>query len=247
MPWLQNFGQVNVDAQTGGEETGVLTSYHPLKLVSSVSSITSDSLSDPKKVSGSRNPMVASTCTCTFLEKSSTTSKVTVPSSFEVTSADQMMSIEPVPLKAEDQNYQEVPISLEAFAQDALAATPSSSLFRSPSFSNLFGSSTTGNNIQAVTCSTGIVSRPTSINARTITASTNQSPDSCDDCSSICSEGSVERFLESVFDGDLADLKGSTKAPQIPQETSAVDGSSNGKLSSIALPIDGKTMSYAEV
>ena len=168
------------------------------------------------------------------------------------------IGIEPVPLKSEDKNIStgpyfdwnaagmasgaSIPSSLHTFAQDCLSRQPSSSLFRSPSFTSLFDSSTVDNRkpreISACTNTPSF-----DANAKTSTTQASQELESCDDCSSICSEESVQRFLESVFDDDTGGLNETSKPPQAPTMAARAEEQDP----SMTAVVDGSKIPYAEV
>ena len=172
--------------------------------------------------------------------------------------ATESLGFEPVPLKSGDKSNStgsyfdwsaagitssaSIPPSLHAFAQDCLSRQPSSTLFRSPSFTSLFDSSIADNkNAREVSASTKVSS--VNATAKVPSAEASQELEDCEDCSSICSEESVQRFLESVFDNDLAEGKQSPHSSQPPTSIQVLEEQDPSKIT----VVDGSEIPYAEV
>lgn len=167
--------------------------------------------------------------------------------------APESFGFEPVPLKSGDKSNSgsyfdwsaadiasrtSIPPSLHTFAQDCLSRQPSSSLFRSPSFTGLFDSSTADNKIPHEVSASTI--NPT---AKVPSVEASQDLEDCEDCSSIFSEESVQKFLESVFDNDNADLNETAK----PSQAASVRPTSKEQAPSEITLLNGSEIPYAEV
>ena len=168
------------------------------------------------------------------------------------------IGIEPIPLKSEDKNNSigsyfdwsatgiassaSIPPSLHTFAQDYLSRQPSLSLFRSQSFASLFDSSTAGNK---TTGEVSTSSKEPLISDTTKLPITEASQDleCCDDCSSICSGASVQRFLGSIFDIDMVESKETPTSSQLPTSIKAIEDQEPSKIT----VADGIEIPYVEV
>jgi len=146
----------------------------------------------------------------------------------EVMAPEPVAGIDPVPLTAEAESYStnsyfassteevasraSIPSSLHMFAQDSLSTKPSSSLFRSSSFSSLLDSSG-HKRPREVSSSMEAHSNQASVFDPNSKPSNDLHVQSCDDCSSICSEESMQKFLQSIFDNDFINLNEHPETP----------------------------------
>lgn len=148
----------------------------------------------------------------------------------EIVAPEPVAGIDPVPLTTEAESYStnsffassteevasraSIPSSLHVFAQDSLSTKPSSSLFRSSSFSSLLDSS---GHKRPREVSTSTKAHTCSNQASVLDPNNEPSNDlhvqSCDDCSSICSEESMQKFLESILDNDFINLNEHPETP----------------------------------
>ena len=116
------------------------------------------------------------------------------------------------------------------------------SLFRSQSFASLFDSSTAGNKTTGEVSASSKELLLNDITKLPITEAS-QDPEDCDDCSSICSGASVQKFLGSIFDNDMVESKETPTSSQLPTSIKAIEDQEPSKIT----VADGSEIPYAEV